>query len=257
MMLLPVFVNPLRWLAKLLPLILVTSAFAEDALKERIGYAYDARSGTLAYSEHHQEWWQDGRMIRDTVTYRNVDDIVLGEKHIDFQMSESAPDFRLRNVITGHSESARTVSNRLEVSFREIDGEPMKMERLMLPEGAIVDAGFDRFIERNWTALIQGETLVRPFLVPSRLEFLDFRIKRTDDGLTRKRAKFELSIDSSFLRLFVSDITVTYDTTDRRLLEYVGISNIRDAKGDNLDVEIRFDGRRSVVNTAANAKAEH
>lgn len=223
----------------------------DEAVKERVGYAYAAGTKNLIYSEHHQEWWKGGRIMRDTVTYRDADGSIIGEKHVDFRRGEVAPEFVLRNIQTGHSEAASADSRKLEVRFRASQSAPVKTEALELPEGAIVDAGFDRFVENNWDALMRGDSFVRPFLVPSRLEFMDFRIRRIDDGSDESRAVFEMAVDSALLRLFAPAITVAYDPESRSLLEYDGVSNMRDSSGNNFDVKIRFDGSRRELTSAA------
>lgn len=235
----------------LLSMLVSSFAHATEVMRERVGYAYAAGSGSLLYSEHHQEWWKEGRILRDTVTYRDADGNIIGEKHVDFRSRESAPGFLLRNIRTGHAEGAAAASNKLEVSFRRNQGAPLKKGALDLPENAIVDAGFDRFVENNWESLMRGETFVRPFLVPSRLQFIDFRIRRVDDGSEPERATFEMAIDAALLRLFAPAIRVIYDTRSRTLLEYDGVSNIRNGQGENLDVEIRFDPSRTRVGSAS------
>ncbi|HSS65061.1 MAG TPA: hypothetical protein VLS27_11560 [Gammaproteobacteria bacterium] len=252
----------LAWLYVLLTLALFSLSLSHNALgaetvKERVGYAYGAESGSLLYSEHHQEWWKGGRILRDTVTYRDAQGNIIGEKHVDFRTLERAPRFLLRNIRTGHSEGAIPDSDKLNVSFRRNREAALKKEALELPEGAIVDAGFDRFVENNWNALMRGEAFVQPFLVPSRLEFIDFRIQRVDDGSDPERTTLEMAADSPLLRLFAPAITVVYGTRDRSLLEYDGVSNIRDAGGENLDVEIRFDPSRSDVSAASPSILKH
>jgi hypothetical protein len=85
--------------------------------------------------------------------------------------------------------------------------------------------------------------------VPSRLEFMDWRIRRDDDaphdaksgdprGL--RTVRFALEIDSAFLRIVVPPIVVIYDRDTRRLLRYEGLSNLRDASGENHSVRIEF-----------------
>jgi hypothetical protein len=243
--------------AALMSMLMSPLASSADSLKERLGYAYDSASGAMLYTEHHQEWWNGGQILRDTVTYRDAQGGVIGEKHVDFRSRENAPEFLLRNIRTGHAEGARTDSRKVEVSFRKSHGEPLKREALELPQGAIVDAGFDRFVENNWEALIRGETFVQPFLVPSRLQFMDFRLVRIDDGSDPERATFEMAIDSALLRFFAPPITVVYSTRDQSLLEYDGVSNLRNARGENLDVEIRFDPSRTEVSAASLLDSEH
>ncbi len=231
----------------LMSIFLSPSALGGEVVRERVGYAYAAGSGALLYSEHHQEWWKDGRILRDTVTYRDTQGGVIGEKHVDFRAREAAPKFVLRNIRTGHTEGATAQSDSLKVSFRKSGDAPLAQKAIDLPEGAIVDAGFDRFVENNWDALMRGDGFVRPFLVPSRLKFMDFRIQRVDDGGKVDRAVFEMALDSPLLRLLAPSITVVYDARNRTLLEYDGVSNMRNRQGNNLNVEIRFDPSGRVV----------
>jgi hypothetical protein len=242
--------NCLRTMA-LLSMFLSPLAFSAEMIRERVGYAYAAGSETLLYTEHHQEWWKSGRILRDTVTYRDVQGGIIGEKHLDFRIRESAPKFLLRNIRTGHAEGATTDSSTIEVGFRLSQSAPLMKEALELPEGAIVDAGFDRFVENNWEALIQGDTFVQPFLVPSRLQFIDFRIRRVDDGSDPERVTFQMVTNSALLRLFAPAISVVYSKHDRTLLQYDGVSNMRNARGENLDVEIHFDPSRQLVTSAS------
>ena len=51
---------------------------------------------------------------------------------------------------------------------------------------------------------------------------------------------FELRVKSMFLQMFVPPVVVSYDAQTRSLLRYEGVSNIRDAAGENFDVRIEF-----------------
>ena len=103
------------------------------------------------------------------------------------------------------------------------------------------DAGFDRFIEEHWDELVAGTTFVRRFLVPSRLDFMDFRIRLDAPRETEGAVGFVLELDSVLLRLLVPPIIAIYDTTSRRLLRYEGLSNLHDEGGDNHRVRIDFE----------------
>ncbi len=125
-----------------------------------------------------------------------------------------------------------------EVSFRALGNKDITKPKLVLPEDGIVDAGFDRFVDQHWAELVEGEVLSRPFLVPRRLDFVDFRIRReSEDDSTYV---FLMGVESALLRLFVKPIKVTYERKSRRLLRYSGISNMRDNQGDNFEVPSEF-----------------
>jgi hypothetical protein len=223
--------------------------------RERIGRAYDRTSGALLYQERHTETYAKGEMTADTVHYIDPQGRIFGHKHVDFSRDPFVPDFQLDNTRTGHVEGlTRLTADSLHVRFREHAEEDLRQQQLELPRFAIADAGFDRFIESQWEHLIEGKNLVRKFLVPSRLEFMNWRIRRDDDvpqntpddaknGDPRevRTVRFALEIDSAFLRLVVPPIMVIYDRDTRRLLRYEGLSNLRDESGENHSVRIEFE----------------
>ena len=209
----------------------------------RVGRAYDANSGALLYEERHDETVVDGAMIADSVSYLDSQGVVFAHKQVDFRDHLFAPEFRLDNERTGHLEALRRESNGgIALQFREQATRELRETRLAnTPNDAVADAGFDRFIAAHWDDLAVGARLVRRFLVPSRLEFMDFRVRRSDDDSNPREVSFAVEIDSAFLRLVVPPITVVYDRDTRRLLRYEGLSNLRDENGDNLAVRIEFE----------------
>ena len=224
-------------LAVLLCLAGLQSAQAE--VTQRVGYAYDQQTGRLLYSETHHEIVRDGRPIENTVVYRDDEGRVFAQKHIDFQKSQVMPDFRLVNTENGHVEGARGGETRLSVHFQRRAGSEVRKASVEIPSNGIVDAGFDRFIEQNWAALADGKVLEREFLIPSQLEFYTFEIAKITSREPGEMA-FRLQIKSLILQMFVPSVRVYYDMQTRTLLRYEGISNIRNAAGENFDVRIEF-----------------
>ena len=218
------------------------SAAAAPEPRSRVGRAYDPQTRELLYSERHTETLVDGRVVTDHVRYVDTQGRVFGEKRLDFSGNPYVPSFDLEDRRHGHLESVRRVSpTEIEVRYRERYADTVSEARLTLPPDSVVDAGFDRFIERNWEELTAGETRTYPFLVPSRLEFLGFRIRRSDDGADPAEVRFAIEIDSLLLRLLVPAMEVVYDRGTRRLLRYDGVSNLLDGNGENERVVIEFE----------------
>ena len=215
-----------------------TGIVQADAVS-RIGYAYDKQTGELLYSETHHEVMKNGRMIENRVTYKDSSGMVFAEKHIDFERSLTMPDFELVNEESGHVEGVRGSGGRLTVLFRAGSDASTREASVDTPENGIIDAGFDRFIEQNWSSLVSGEVLEREFLIPSQLEFYAFEISKSGTQ-PRGEVVFRLQIKSMLLRMFVSPVFVHYDAESRTLLRYEGVSNIRDEQGRNLEVRIEF-----------------
>jgi len=217
---------------------------AEERL--RIGRAYDAQTGVLLYEARHVETLANGRVVSDHVRYLDPNGRTIAEKQVDFRGHPYTPEFRLDNDRTGHMEALlREDGGEIEVRFRERADQELRQIRLDAPTDAVADAGFDRLIESNWEKLSAGERLTRRFLIPSRLEFMDFRIGRAadpDDGdADPDTVRFALEADSVLVRLFAPTISMLYDRESRRMLRYEGPSNLRDESGDNHVVRIEFE----------------
>jgi hypothetical protein len=209
---------------------------------ERTGYAYGlgADDPALLYTEQHEEWVENGRITRSTVTYKDADGNVIAKKDLDFSKDPTSPEFRLNGIANGHVEGATRTKGEVVVFFRKSDDHELMEKAVNLPEEAIIDGGFDRFIENNWDALLEGKVFNRPFLVPSFRKFVDFKIylERT----TETDAVFVMETASLLLRLLSEKIEVTYSREDAALKRYVGISNIRDRQGENYEVRVEFPG---------------
>ncbi|TFH48710.1 MAG: hypothetical protein E4H01_05800, partial [Lysobacterales bacterium] len=176
--------------------IAIGSVHAE--VSERVGYAYDKQTGAFLYSETHREVQKDGRIVTNTVSYRDGAGNVFAEKHIDFQRCLTMPDFHLVNAENGHEEGARSADERLDVHFRQLSDTDARAASVETPPNGIIDAGFDRFIEQHWDALVAGDVIERQFLIPSRLGFYTFEVARAKtEGLDEYA--FELRIKSMFL----------------------------------------------------------
>lgn len=212
---------------------------ASAEVLERVGLAYDKQAGTFLYSETHHEVKENGRLVHATVTYRDADGKAFAAKHINFRRSLVMPDFQLVDSGNGHVEGVLRGDAQLKVHFRPLSDASVQKASVEMPGNGIIDAGFDRFIERNWEALAAGNVLERQFLIPSQLDFYTFEIENIGEK-DAAEVTFELRIKSIFLQMLVPPVLVSYDARTRSLLRYEGISNIRDESGRNFDVRIEF-----------------
>ncbi|MBT8447639.1 MAG: hypothetical protein HKO62_12940 [Gammaproteobacteria bacterium] len=221
-------------------------------LVERIGEAFALGSGDLLYTEHHREQVDNGRVVASEVTYRDTSGASFAVKSLDFSANALAPDFRLDNGRAGHIEQANKNGDELKVAFKHPRRDELNEVVLPLPADAIIDAGFDRFIETHWAELKAGETLRRYFLVPSMQEFLRFRIRSTGQATIdgRRAEVIVLEPDSGLLRLLVTPIKTFYTSDKPSLLRYEGVSNMRGADGKNYKVRIDFGTQRTISASA-------
>lgn len=224
----------------LLPLMMFAGQFNVEAkVLERVGYAYDLSTGELIYTEQHKEKLSNNKVQTSTVFYRDNAGKLFAKKQLDFRKNTTSPLFELINSANGHQEGVRYVNSIRQIFFRKTIKDELEVAELTVPKDAIIDGGFDRFIEENWKALMAGEKFVRPFLVPSFQRFVDFKIymKQLDK---QGDPVFVLETNSFLLRVLSSKVLVTYNKTDGTLRRYEGISNIRNQKGDNYKVRVEF-----------------
>jgi len=138
-------------------------------------------------------------------------------------------------------EGVRSEGGGRQVFFRAALSDRERSSTLHEPSGLVVDTGFDFFVRDRWQALVEGDDLTMRFLLPSHLSDMGFKVQhlRADriDGVPVD--VFRLTLSSVFGWL-VPGIDVYYSTQDHLLKRYVGLSDLLDATGDNIRVDIRF-----------------
>lgn len=230
----------MRTIFTLILSIIVFSASAETLLNERIGYARDINTGELIYTETHNEVFENGRIVSDTVTYKDADGQVIAEKEVDYTAAVTMPDFSLVNYVTGHKESASKQQQELEVMFARNDQDDKEIKIIPLPEQGIIDAGFDRFVSENWDELSSGQKLVRKMLIPSMKKFIDFRIYQAELNEQENKRLLKVEPNSVLFRFLAEPLKLEYAVDEPRLISFTGTGNMRDEKGENLQVNITF-----------------
>jgi hypothetical protein len=147
---------------------------------------------------------------------------------------------------SGGPRETRVVSEGLERGARGMTvfergrGSPVR-SKLLADADLVADAGFDEFVRARWNTLEAGDALVVSFLVPSRLDTVKFRVRKTGETTIEGQSAsvFRLSVAGP-LGWLLPDIDVSYRRHDRRLLRYRGITNLRDGAGDMISAQIDF-----------------
>lgn len=204
--------------------------------------ALDQKTGRLIYVEERRQFDAPGRLGKWDFTYRNASGETIVRRHVNFEMSTLKPSFRLDDLRTGYAEGAELVGDRIKVFMGGSAGDPYREKLLQVPEPAVVDAGFNAYVERHWDALMKGDVLHFNFVAPSQLDYFKFRVYKARDTTHRQKQAvvLKMDIDHALLRLFVDAIQLTYDRGTRQLLVYHGISNIYDDKGKTHKVRMEF-----------------
>ncbi|HKJ89361.1 MAG TPA: hypothetical protein VKA48_12760 [Gammaproteobacteria bacterium] len=232
----------LRTAALAAGLFLVAQGVPEAAFgKERVGYAYSLDNGELLYKELHETRAREGRPATGRVTYRDTDGRVIAEKTLDYRENPLAPDFHLHMPLVDYQEGLRTSRGAREVYYQPASGEKASRE-VPVERRLVADAGFDRLIEGRLDDLSAGDPLTFDFLVPSRLEAYAFQAVKAGETEIRGKPAVHVRLEPAnpFFRLIAGGVDVFYHRESGKLLRYKGLSNLRDADGNNLRVQVEF-----------------
>lgn len=218
------------------------------------GYARDLATDGLLYVESHAV--VDAGTARETrvVVYRCANGAPFARKDLDYSADRLAPAFRFEDSRSGHAEGLARAPSGMEVFARAGWNAPLRRAPVD-GAGLVADAGFDEFVRARWNELEAGKSVEAPFLVPSRLDSLPFRVRKAGDAQIEGEAVSVIRLSlAGVLRFFVPDIDVSYRKRDRALMRYRGMTNIRDASGKLLEARIDFptaERREAAVDLAA------
>ncbi len=209
-----------------------------------IGRATLLDAGTEAYEEHYFFDAPDPSTRRSTrVEYRQPDGSLLSIKKLHHGSHPQRPSFRQRNLLTGRLIDVKTSSRGVTLQYRAGEGEPLLSSDLPLPDNAVVDAGFDVFVRQNFEALNAGQRMVFSFLLPTRQRFVSLAIREQAcdaDMELGQRVCFVIRPESRLLSWFTTPIVLQYDLEERRLTGFRGLSNLLDARGEGMSVNIQY-----------------
>lgn len=214
---------------------------AAAGIRQIEGQAHATGDGHLMYAETHWLYTDRGVPAR-LVLYRCPDGRPFARKWLREDGPAQAPDFELADGRTGYREGVRRTGNTRLVFVQSRTGAAERTAPLPDSADLVIDAGFDAYIRQHWDRLGSGESETVPFLIPSRLGALDFKVRRLDDAVVEGRParRYRLGL-ASWIGFALPHIDVAYDARTRELLRFVGLANIRGSNGDNVRARIVFD----------------
>ncbi|MBD8525833.1 hypothetical protein [Pseudomarimonas arenosa] len=223
-----------------LALLCICSTAAASGIEYR-GEARATDSGNLLYAEHHYLRTEGGRPRERLVMYRCPSGEAFARKTVSYGEPPYAPSFRMDDARLGYAEGFSRGKAAGEALVQRASNQPAETDAISLGESLVVDAGFDEFVRSHWEELQAGKKVSLRFLVPSRLAAYGFKLQKTgEENLYGESAStFRLALSGLF-GWFADAIDVSYRNSDRRLMRFVGLSNIRASADENLVADIQF-----------------
>ncbi len=209
------------------------------------GYARSRDDGRILYVESH--YVRRSGEVGETrlVMYRcSADGPAFARKELTYGASRETPEFTFTDARTGYTEGLRRTAQGPRVFQQENPKAPRREAKVSTDVALVSDAGFDEFVRKHWVELEAGKTVRFPFLIPSRLDYLTFKVKKNREtqieGATASVIRLNLS---GVFGWFLPYIEVSYRKSDRSLKRYEGLTNIRGSDGQNLVAIIEFPSR--------------
>jgi len=231
--------------------VLPLPAQADGERLERFTGTARGRDGAVLYREEHRVLRAGERLLRAVTRYTDPAGRPIATLRTEFAVDPFAPPYVFEDLRTGAVESVSREPEGLVARA----GARARTLRLGPGEDRRVAAGqgLDRLVRTRLDDLVRGEILDLAYVIPSRQDAYDLRVRAVDPGQDpgpggRVRVRVEFS--SWILRLLAPALECEYDQATRRLLRYEGPSNLADGSGANPEVEITYAYSEDAVTSA-------
>ncbi|MGH8482239.1 MAG: hypothetical protein ACRES8_07255 [Nevskiaceae bacterium] len=207
-----------------------TAAAAENTLTFR-GYAYDLASGKFLYTEVHKQVIEQDRWLGGTIDYYGPDGARIGHKTLDFGQDPYVPVYRLDlSTGGGYMEGITALgADRIDMQKKGYGSSQVRKASVPRRGTMVADSGFHSFLRDRFADLVAGKTVEFTFAVSGELDTFRFRARRIADREFEGKPAVQLKVDpSTLLRLLADPLYILYEPSQRRMLEYRGISNLHD-----------------------------
>jgi hypothetical protein len=221
----------------IIPNLLFSKENSKNSLK--ISYysnVYNWSTKEFIYTENHTEFYKNEEHLYSIIEYKYPDRKTFARKKIEFGKKRTQPDFLMEDFRYGYRDKSVLVnqsSQEFSIEHQRSKDEKVQTKLVQVPGTVVVDGGFDYFIRDDFDAISKGEVIKGNFLLVNRLDYFQCRVVKTANVKYRDRDAivFLLRPENLVLRAIADKIQVTYDLKTKRLLEYIGVSNLMDNEG--------------------------
>ncbi len=227
---------------KLLLIILVLSCSAAAAL-EFTGKAYRLDTDKLVYLEKHRTKEDPaGFNLLIETEYTYPDGRVFARIKSDFAKDRIIPDVIFEDIRFSTKDELEYNPERKSIRIIHTDLKNKSTENNVfeVQNNMLAGQGFNNFLLQNFDSLAKGESIPVCFIVLASMDYFRFDIKMKPAN-SPDLIEFGLKVHNLILRLFVSEIRVSYSRSSKRLKTFKGLSNITDDQGEPLKVRIEYE----------------
>ena len=216
-------------------LLLCCKAHCETQVFEAIA----KHEGRVVYLERHTVVYDDQTLIKSLTEYQDAKGKPIGSLRSDFTHSLAAPEYIFRDGRQQSLQGQRWSEKKLEVFSQERQrAKVIKKDLTPSSEVMIGGEGLIYYIGAHLQELIGSDGMDFKFVIPGRLSAYDFLIRPLEHNTTE--AAFEVKMKSWLLSLFGPRLKLIYDLQKKRLISFEGLSNLRNADGSMMSVDVQY-----------------
>ncbi|MDJ0868901.1 MAG: hypothetical protein QNK03_22525 [Myxococcota bacterium] len=217
-------------------LLVPTVALGAPAVRVQYGEARDLQ-GNFAYREKHTIRYDGDRVLGSDTIYTDANGKQIARMTSDYSLSVAMPTYVFTDDVRGNREGLR-IENGKYVIFTQKRGENEETAELEDTDNVFSCQGWHYYLV-NRLSRLEREEIVLNLILPSELRAYGFEVQQT--VARGDRVEVRLELDNWLLAVFAPSLKLVYDKSNRRLIEYEGLSNIPDSRGDRQDVRITYE----------------
>lgn len=213
-----------------------------DEKSEKYSSVAQSKSGTTVYQERHEVVFLDRRVQKANTQYFDPSGRLMGVMSSDFSSKVTIPDYEYYDLRTGLSHGIRLAGDKMTMWRKGRDG---KIESSYFFEGKFPKEallvgcqGLHYYLIENLDLVRERGTIPIIYFMPGKLDYYKFTLRM--DREDEEYIYLKVSIVNFILRLFTSSLDLKYRKSDRRFVQYSGLSNITDNKDQMQNVRIDY-----------------
>lgn len=190
--------------------------------------AHDLKTDRVLFTEHYDVQVEGGRWISGTTRYQSPSGQPIAERRFDFSVDRYVPVFSLEQSVPEYREGITRIDGGKVDLYMVRDGS-RKAASVDRVKEMVADCGAQAYVVDHLDGLQAGHVLHFTLAVAGRVDSFGLRAHKIGDvvvdGVKAIRVRIELD---SLLRLVLPPLELTVDPKSRRLVEYSGITNLKD-----------------------------
>jgi hypothetical protein len=206
---------------------LVAAAPAAAELQHFTATARDVQSGRVLYTEQYDVHVEDNRWVSGITRYLAPSGQQIAERRFDFAADRYLPVFSLDQTQPVYQEGITRIDRDKVEVYQVRDGE-RKTASLDRPKDLVADCGSQAYVADHMDELQAGKTLHFTLVVAGRVDSFRLRASKVKDAEVEGRRGVQIRIElDSMLSLVLPPIELTIDPVTKRILEYSGITTVK------------------------------